>query len=454
MAPFNSHQLRGSFIDFFKKYNHHHFPSSSVVPTNDKTLLFANAGMNQFKPIFLNTLSNDDPMLNLKRVVNSQKCIRVGGKHNDLEDVGKDTFHHTFFEMLGNWSFRDYFKEDTCKYAWSYLTDVLGISPERLYISYFGGDPKLGLKPDLETKEIWHEIGVPDSHIVIGNSKDNFWEMGEIGPCGPCSEIHIDRIKGRKNVKHLVNTDDPNVVEIWNLVFMTHQKVGKDKIEPLEGKFIDCGMGFERLLSIVQDKPSTYDTDLFSPIIKQIENFRPIKSPYQGTVGDEKFGIQDMAYRLASDHIRAISISIADGVRPSAIEQGFILRQLIRRSTYTMKKNLGCSEGVLSKLVPLVVDSLGDAYPELRENEDLIREITDSEESRFWMLIKKSGKLVRKKIQAVNGNIIPVEVAWDIYSTNGFPLDIVKQIAMEYGKVVNVVEFDRHALNKVNKAKA
>ncbi|CEF62063.1 Alanine-tRNA ligase, class IIc family and Alanine-tRNA ligase, class IIc, anti-codon-binding domain and Alanyl-tRNA synthetase, class IIc, N-terminal domain and Alanyl-tRNA synthetase, class IIc, core domain-containing protein [Strongyloides ratti] len=442
MPYLNSHQLRSSFIEFFKKYNHYHFPSSSVVPKNDNTILFTSAGMNQFKSIFLNQLPENDPMRNLRRVVNSQKCIRAGGKHNDLNEVGKDTYHHTFFEMLGNWSFGDYFKEDTCKYAWSYLTDVLGISPDRLYVSYFGGDTKLGLEADLETREIWSNIGVKDSHVVIGSSKDNFWEMGVTGPCGPCSEIHIDRIIGRGNMSHLVNKDDPNVVEIWNLVFMTQKRLQNGIIEPLGGKFIDCGMGFERLLSIIQEKPSSYDTDLFSPLMKEIENFQIEKFSYQGTIGNDKVGIQDTAYRLASDHIRAISISIADGVRPSSNDHGFILRQLIRRAVYTMKKNLGCPENSFNKLVPIVIDSLGDAYPELRGNENLIREIVNNEEIKFWKLIKNNDKLVRKSIQSIESKIIPGEVAWNLYSTNGVPIDVVKSIGMEYGKIVDIIKYE------------
>uniref|UniRef100_A0A0K0EIZ5 alanine--tRNA ligase n=1 Tax=Strongyloides stercoralis TaxID=6248 RepID=A0A0K0EIZ5_STRER len=451
MPYLNSHQLRASFIEFFKKCNHYHFPSSPVVPKNDNTLLFTSAGMNQFKSIFLNQVSDDDSMKNLRRVVNSQKCIRVGGKHNDLDSVGKDTYHHTFFEMLGNWSFRDYFKEDACKYAWNYLTNVLEISPERLYVSYFGGDSKLGLEADLESKEIWHNIGVKDSHIVVGSSKDNFWEMSEIGPCGPCSEIHIDRIIGRDNVKHLVNKDDPNVVEIWNLVFMTQQKLKDGTIEPLYGKFIDCGMGFERLLSIIQEKPSSYDTDLFVPLMEEIKNLQIEKFSYHGTVGTDKIGIQDAAYRLVSDHIRAISVAIADGVLPSAIDQGFTLRRLIRRAVYAMKKNLGCPENSLNKLTLTVIDSLGDTYPELRENENLIQEIINNEEIKFWKLIKNNDKLIRRTIQSVEGKIIPGEVAWDLYSTNGVPLDIVKSISNEYGKIVDVLGYEE--LSKKNRKK-
>uniref|UniRef100_A0A0N4ZQY1 alanine--tRNA ligase n=1 Tax=Parastrongyloides trichosuri TaxID=131310 RepID=A0A0N4ZQY1_PARTI len=447
----NSNELRKSFIKYFIKNGHKQLPSSSVVPKNDNTLLFTNAGMNQFKSIFLNELSPNDEMRKLKRVVNSQKCVRAGGKHNDLDDVGKDTYHHTFFEMLGNWSFGDYYKKETCTFAWKYLTDELGIDKNRLYVSYFGGDSKLGLDEDLETREIWNNIGVSDSHIVVGNTKDNFWEMGNTGPCGPCSEIHIDRIDGRGNVKHLVNKDDSNVVEIWNLVFMNNNRIDTNIIKPLHGRFIDCGMGFERLLSIIQNKSSSYDTDLFSPIMDEIQRLRENKQPYNGTIGNDKIGIEDMAYRLVSDHIRTISIIISDGVTPGAIDQGFILRKLIRRSVYSMVSKLGCSKFSLNKLVPIVIDSLGESYPELKNNFEKIQIIINKEEENFWNIITKNNKLIRKTIQSVDENIISGEKAWNLYSTHGIPIDVTIEIANDYGKTIDIKEFDEIIKSKRKK---
>ena len=304
--------------------------SSSTIPLDDPTLLFANAGMCQFKPIFVGTVDPASDMAKWKRAVNSQKCIRAGGKHNDLDDVGKDVYHHTFFEMLGNWSFGDYFKREICTWSWELLTKVYKIPDDRLYVTYFEGDPASGLEPDLEAKAIWLELGVGEGRILPGNMKDNFWEMGDHGPCGPCSEIHYDRIGGR-DAAHLVNMDDPDVLEIWNLVFMQYNREQDKSLRPLPNKHIDCGMGLERLVSVIQNKSSNYDTDLFGPLFEAISAGTGMR-PYSGKVGEEDADGVDMAYRVLADHARTLTIALSDGGRPDNVGRGYVLRRILRRA--------------------------------------------------------------------------------------------------------------------------
>ncbi|KAF5686898.1 Alanyl-tRNA synthetase, partial [Fusarium globosum] len=348
-------RVRKTFLEYFEQRGHTIVPSSSVVPHNDPTLLFTNAGMNQFKPIFLGTIGKTDPMAGLKAAVDSQKCIRAGGKHNDLDDVGKDSYHHTFFEMLGNWSFGDYFKKEAISYSWELLTKVYGLDPDRLYVTYFEGDEKLKLEPDLEAKELWLSVGVPEDHILPGNMKDNFWEMGDQGPCGPCSEIHYDKVGGGRNAASLVNMDDPMVVEVWNNVFMQYDRQKDGSLKSLPAKHIDTGMGYERLVSALQDTVSNYATDCFTPLFQKIQEVTGAR-PYADKYGkDDADGI-DTAYRVVADHIRTLSFSIADGAVPNNDGRGYVVRRVLRRGVRYARKYFNADIGAFfSKILPALV---------------------------------------------------------------------------------------------------
>ncbi|XP_036202094.1 alanine--tRNA ligase, cytoplasmic isoform X3 [Myotis myotis] len=434
-------EIRQRFIDFFKRNEHTYVHSSATIPLDDPTLLFANAGMNQFKPIFLNTIDPSHPMAKLSRAANTQKCIRAGGKHNDLDDVGKDVYHHTFFEMLGSWSFGDYFKELACKMALELLTQEFGIPVERLYVTYFGGDEAAGLEPDLECKQIWQNLGVDDTRILPGNMKDNFWEMGDTGPCGPCSEIHYDRIGGR-DAAHLVNQDDPNVLEIWNLVFIQYNRETDGTLKPLPKKSIDTGMGLERLVSVLQNKMSNYDTDLFVPYFEAIQKGTGAR-PYTGKVGaDDADGI-DMAYRVLADHARTITVALADGGRPDNTGRGYVLRRILRRAVRYSHEKLNASKGFFATLVDVVVQSLGDAFPELKKDPDMVKDIINEEEVQFLKTLSRGRRILDRKIQSLgDSKTIPGDTAWLLYDTYGFPVDLTGLIAEEKGLVVDMDGFE------------
>ncbi|XP_005795856.1 alanine--tRNA ligase, cytoplasmic [Xiphophorus maculatus] len=434
-------QIRQKFIDFFIRYEHQYVHSSSTIPLDDPTLLFANAGMNQFKPIFLNTIDPSHPMAKLRRAANTQKCIRAGGKHNDLDDVGKDVYHHTFFEMLGSWSFGDYFKQLACKMALELLTEEFGIPIDRLYVTYFGGNADAGLEPDLECKQIWMDLGVDEARILPGSMKDNFWEMGDTGPCGPCSEIHYDRIGGR-DASHLVNMDDPNVLEIWNLVFIQFNRESETELKPLPKKSIDTGMGLERLVSVLQNKMSNYDTDLFVPYFEAIQKGTGAR-PYTGKVGADDVDGIDMAYRVLADHARTITISLSDGGRPDNTGRGYVLRRILRRAVRYSHEKLGAQRGFFASLVDVVVDSLGDAFPELRKDPEMVKDVINEEETQFLKTLSRGRRILDRKIMSLGDcKTIPGDTAWLLYDTYGFPLDLTSLIAEEKGMEVNLAAFE------------
>ncbi|MEO1717889.1 MAG: alanine--tRNA ligase, partial [Planctomycetota bacterium] len=393
-------EIREAFIAFFRDRHGHSFvPSSPSVPVDDPTLLFANAGMNQFKPCFLGTTQAGSPLHGLKRAVNSQKCIRAGGKHNDLDDVGLDTYHHTFFEMLGNWSFGDFFKAEAIEWAWAFLTEVCGLDGDRLYATYFEGDPAQGLEPDHEARDLWMRF-LPAERVLPGNAKDNFWEMGDVGPCGPCSELHYDRIGGR-DAASLVNMDDPDVIEVWNLVFIQFNKE-KDgdgvALKALPAKHVDTGMGLERLVSILQDKRSNYDTDLFGPVFAEIQKVTKFGRPYGGKLGDEDPERVDMAYRVIADHIRTLVVAITDGAVPSNEGRGYVLRRVLRRAVRFGRQMLGAETGFLTDLVPVVAKPLGDGFPELRSNTAKVAEIIADEEASFGRTLDKGIRIFDRHV--------------------------------------------------------
>ncbi|XP_073314495.1 alanine--tRNA ligase-like [Primulina huaijiensis] len=450
-----ANRVRDTFVKFFEDKAHVHWKSSPVVPLNDPTLLFANAGMNQFKPIFLGTADPNTELSKLTCACNTQKCIRAGGKHNDLDDVGKDTYHHTFFEMLGNWSFGDYFKKEAIEWAWELLTKVYKLPSDRIYATYFGGDEKLGLPPDTEAMKNWLKF-LPPGRVLPFGCKDNFWEMGDTGPCGPCTEIHFDRI-GNRDASSLVNNDDPTAIEIWNLVFIQFNRESDGSLKSLPAKHVDTGMGFERLTSILQTKMSNYDTDVFLPIFDAIQKATGCR-PYTGKVGSDDVDKVDMAYRVVADHIRTISFAIADGSCPGNEGREYVLRRILRRAVRYGTEVLKAQQGFFNGLVDVVVDVMGDVFPELKQHKIKIREIIADEEASFGRTLVKGIEKFKKAAQEVQGAILSGQDAFDLWDTYGFPLDLTQLMAEERGLSVDIEGFDvamdkarersRNALNK------
>ena len=441
-----ANEIRDSFKKFFESKQHAIVPSAPMVIKDDPTLMFTNAGMNQWKDIILGT-RDPEP----RRRADTQKCLRVSGKHNDLEEVGHDTYHHTMFEMLGNWSFGDYFKEGAIDMAWEYLVDVLKLNPEDLYVTVFEGSPEENIPRDDEAAKFWSKH-VPEDHIINGNKHDNFWEMGDTGPCGPCSEIHVDsrtseqRAASGKSGRELVNQDDPQVIEIWNLVFMQFNRKADGSLEKLSMNVIDTGMGFERLVRMLQGKHSNYDTDIFQPIIKAEEQITGLKYTTfeEGEVSKEQDDI-NVAMRVCADHLRAVSFSIADGQLPSNAKAGYVIRRILRRAVRYAYTFLGQKESFLYKLVPTLVAEMGEAFPELKAQQQLISKVMKEEEDAFLRTLDKGIGMLNDamdKMKADGQKELDGAQAFRLFDTYGFPLDLTELICRENGFTVNEEQFN------------
>ena len=436
MTDFSASRVRRDFLDFFVSREHREVPSAPVFPQDDPTLLFTNAGMNQFKDVFLGSGTRE-----YRRAVDTQKCIRVSGKHNDLEEVGRDSYHHTFFEMLGNWSFGDYFKQEAIPWAWELLTEVWKLPKERLWATVFEGDQGDGLEADLESEEIWRsKTDIDPSHILRAPKRDNFWEMGATGPCGPCSEIHIDRggpgcdPTDGANPDIGVNAGNERFIELWNLVFMQFNRQDDGKLVPLPAQSVDTGMGFERILSVLQGKLSNYDTDLFRPIFDVIAE--RTGNRYEG-----KDTETDVAFRVCADHLRAVSAAIADGALPSNEGRGYVIRRLVRRASRFARQALGREEPLLCELVPAVAETLGGAFPEIPARAGLITDLLRAEEEAFGRTLDRGlvvfGDLAGK-VESSGGRQLPGKQAYELYATYGFPQDLVELMARERGMSVDL----------------
>jgi len=431
-----ANEIRESFKKFFEQKQHAIVPSAPMVIKDDPTLMFTNAGMNQWKDIILGT-RDPEP----RRRADTQKCLRVSGKHNDLEEVGHDTYHHTMFEMLGNWSFGDYFKEGAIDMAWEYLVDVLKLNPEDLYVTVFEGDPSEGLERDDEAAGYWLKH-VPADHIINGNKHDNFWEMGDTGPCGPCSEIHVDsrteeEKKNGPTGRELVNKDHPQVIEIWNLVFMQYNRKADGSLEKLSMNVIDTGMGFERLVRMMQGKHSNYDTDVFQPIIKAEEQICGMK------YGEKEE--TDVAMRVCADHLRAVAFSIADGQLPSNAKAGYVIRRILRRAVRYAYTFLGQKDGFIYQLIPTLVHEMGDAFPELKAQQTLITKVIKEEEESFLRTLDKGIAMLNdamEKLKAEGKNQLDGVQAFRLFDTYGFPLDLTELICRENNFTVDEEQFN------------
>ncbi len=442
-----SNEIRSQFLKFFESKSHHVVPSAPMVVKNDPTLMFTNAGMNQFKDIFLGNVDAPYP-----RACDSQKCLRVSGKHNDLEEVGHDTYHHTMFEMLGNWSFGDYFKKEAIAYAWEFLTEVMHIDKNNLYVTVFGGDEKEGLGMDTEAYEYWKEH-IAENRILKGSKKDNFWEMGDQGPCGPCSEIHVDIRDAAEKAKvpgaELVNKDNPQVIEIWNLVFMQFNRLANGTLEPLKAKHIDTGMGFERLCMVLQGKKSNYDTDVFQPLIQEIAK----KAGKQYGQNEDA----DIAMRVIADHLRAVSFSIADGQLPSNAKAGYVIRRILRRAVRYGYTFLGFRQPFMNELVDTLVGQMGHQYTELTKQRDLIHHIILEEEQSFLKTLANGIGRFEDYVAAHAGQdkkIIDGAFAFELFDTYGFPVDLTQLMATEKGWNVDMEGFQKGLEEQKNRSRA
>ena len=437
-------EIRESYKKFFESKEHLIVPSAPMVVKDDPTLMFTNAGMNQFKDVIL---GNAQPKC--KRIADSQKCLRVSGKHNDLEEVGHDTYHHTMFEMLGNWSFGDYFKKEAISWAWEYIVDVLKINPADLYATVFEGSAEEGLERDNEAAQIWEQF-LPKDHIINGNKHDNFWEMGDTGPCGPCSELHVDSRSAEEKAlvpgRELVNKDHPQVIEIWNLVFMQYNRKADQSLEPLPAKVIDTGMGFERLVRTLQGKTSNYDTDVFQPIIKVI-----------GDMAGKKYGedeTTDVAMRVVADHLRAIAFSIADGQLPSNAKAGYVIRRILRRAVRYGYTFLNQKEAFIYRLVPTLINKMGDAFPEIAAQKDLIMKVMKEEEDSFLRTLANGIKMLNDLMaQHKDTKVLPGDKAFTLFDTYGFPLDLTELICRENGMSVDEEGFNNEMQKQKDRAR-
>lgn len=442
-----SNSIRQAFLDFFTEKSHQIVPSAPMVIKGDPTLMFTNAGMNQFKEIFLGNKTAVS-----KRVADTQKCLRVSGKHNDLEEVGHDTYHHTMFEMLGNWSFGDYFKKEAISWAYEFLVDYLKIDKNSLYVTVFEGDKADQLESDQEAKDYWLEK-FPEAQILYGNKKDNFWEMGDQGPCGPCSEIHVDIRSSEERAKisgaELVNKDHPQVIEVWNLVFIQFNRKANGSLESLPESHVDTGMGFERLCMVKQGVQSNYDTDIFQPMIQQLAALANMK------YGENKEA--DIAMRVVADHVRAIAFSIADGQLPSNNKAGYVIRRILRRAIRYGYTFLGFDKAFIHALIPMLVSDLGNAYPELVRNKDLIINVIKSEEETFLNTLANGLNLLNKivtDLKAEKLNMVNGAIAFELYDTYGFPLDLTELILSEQGLQVDLKGFDAEMQKQKQRSRA
>ncbi len=440
-----SAEIRKQFLDFFASKKHQIVPSAPIVVKNDPTLLFTNAGMNQFKDYFLGNRKPD-----FTRIVDTQKCLRVSGKHNDLEEVGVDTYHHTMFEMLGNWSFGDYFKDEAIAWSWELLTEVYKIDKDRLYVSVFKGDDAEGLPMSSIALEAWKKL-VPEDKIIFGNKKDNFWEMGDTGPCGPCSEIHVDcrSDEERKLMpgRDLVNNDHPQVIEIWNNVFMQYNRLKDGTLEPLPAKHVDTGMGFERLVRVLQGKQSNYDTDVFSGTIEAVAGIT-------GKAYDRSDSKEAVAFRVLADHIRAISFTISDGQLPSNTGAGYVIRRILRRAVRYYYTYLDYKQPLLFQLVPLLAAQFENVFPELKAQQDFVTKVVKEEEDSFLRTLDKGLKRIDELMKSSSSKVIEGKAAFELFDTYGFPIDLTRLIAQENNLSVDENGFEAEMQQQKNRSRA